>query len=84
MLINAAPWIKQAARIGCRPLAVLIARRMACHDQIVLIPLTAMYSTLPPEIALRMLRRMQAADLLVYRIRSKWVDVAACTEYDVF
>lgn len=84
MLINAAPWIKQAARIGCRPLAVLIARRLVRHDQIVRIPMAAIHASLPPEIARRILRRMHIAGLIEYRIRSQWIEIAACTEYDVF
>ena len=84
MHCKAAPWIKKAACVGCRPLAVLIAKRLTWQSQIIAIPLTTLHATLSPKIAQLMLKRMQAAGLLAYRIRSQWIEIAACTEYDVF
>ena len=83
MPINAAPWIERAAHVGGKSLAVLIARRLVRHEQVLKIPLIAIYATHSPIIVRSMLRRMQAAGLLAYRIRSQWIEIAAWTA-DVF
>ena len=46
--------------------------------------MSAIHASLPPEIAQLMLRRMHIAGLIEYRIRSQWIEIAACTEGDVF
>ena len=84
MPVDVAPWINRAGRVGSRPLAVFIARRLALHAQTITIPLAAIHGTLSPEIAHRMLRRMQAAGLLSYCIHSSWIEIGAWTTDDVF
>ncbi len=84
MRVHTAPWIKRAARVGSRKLAVLIGRRMIWQEQTIRIPLEAIQSVLSPEIARFMLRRMQAVGLISFHIQPAQIEIVAWTAADVF